>query len=102
MTSVVINERYGGFGVSEAAFDRLKELGFEGNKPYDANDLRRDDERLVRVVEELGSDASGRYATLVVVQVPDDAKWYIHEYDGYESVHEVHRSWTSDGEETLA
>lgn len=102
MTSVVISERHGGFGVSAAAFERLKQLGFDGSKPYDANGLSRDDAKLVQVVQELGADASGRYANLVVVEVPDDVKWYIHEYDGYESVNEVHRSWTSDGEETLA
>jgi len=37
--------------------------------------------------------ADGYYCKLKVVEVPDDIKWYIHDYDGLESVHECHRSW---------
>jgi hypothetical protein len=97
MTGIVISERYGGFGVSEAAFERLKELGVALDRIYAANDLPRDDTRLVQVVQELGEAAAGRYADLKIVEIPDGVSWHIHEYDGYESVHEDHRSWTSDG-----
>lgn len=48
---------------------------------------------LVQVVEELGEKASGSFANLVVVDVPDDVDWVIEEYDGYETIEEVHRSW---------
>lgn len=48
---------------------------------------------IVRVVEELGDAASGRYARLSVVEIPDGVSWHIDEYDGIESVHEDHRSW---------
>ena len=55
--------------------------------------LSRNDPMLVRVVEELGEAANGKCAELKVIEIPDDVEWEIDEYDGVESVHEVHRSW---------
>jgi len=28
------------------------------------------------------------------VEIPDDVKWHIHEYDGLEHVAEDHRTWS--------
>jgi translation initiation factor 2 alpha subunit (eIF-2alpha) len=55
--------------------------------------LDRDDTDLVAVVEELGEEANGRFAKLKVIEIPDDIEWTIDEYDGVETIHEVHRSW---------
>jgi hypothetical protein len=56
-------------------------------------DLNRSDPILVRVVEEMGSKANGNFAELKVVEIPDGVQYEIDEYDGMESIHEVHRSW---------
>jgi hypothetical protein len=48
---------------------------------------------LIQVVEELGEKASGRFADLKVVEIPDDVEWQIDEYDGLEWVSERHRTW---------
>lgn len=48
---------------------------------------------LVQAVEELGERANGGFAQLHVVEIPDDTEYEISEYDGIESIHEVHRSW---------
>lgn len=57
--------------------------------------LERNDADLVAVVEELGEKlASGTLAELKVVEIPDDVNWEIDEYDGLETIHEVHRSWS--------
>lgn len=48
---------------------------------------------LVQVVKELGQEASGLSASLKIVEIPDDVKWHIEEYDGCESIHENHRVW---------
>lgn len=53
----------------------------------------RNDPDLVAVVEELGDKANGRYAELVVVEIPEGINWYIDDYDGSETVREAHRSW---------
>ena len=53
----------------------------------------RADPTLVRVVEEMGSGASGSHSLLKVVEIPDDVKWTIEDYDGVEWVEEVHRTW---------
>jgi len=68
------------------------------NKLYSAQsfyerDIERHDPALVQVVEEMGSEADGVAAELAVVEIPDDVKWYIEEYDGREHVAEEHRTW---------
>jgi hypothetical protein len=59
---------------------------------YD-RDIPRDDVALVQVVETLGKKASGRFADLKIVNIPDDVGWEIDEYDGFEHVAETHRTW---------
>lgn len=54
----------------------------------------RTDPDLIKVIEELGSEkASGACAKIKIVEIPDDVAWEIDDYDGIESIHEVHRSW---------
>jgi hypothetical protein len=120
---VAINTCFGGFSLSEAAFDKLLErLGIEFVKvkdvqynalgithyyrkgmvdqdegylsPYDFTNNRASED-LIAVIEELGVvNASGKYAELKIVEVPDDVKWHIDEYDGSEHVAEDHRTWS--------
>jgi hypothetical protein len=133
---VVINNCYGGFGVSANAMKRLiaensplvrsftveeyygKACSREVNlvdrgdgyfsesflesvlhkegRVYSldrSDDAARCDPFLVRLVEEMGDAANGRFASLRIVEVPDDAEWYISEYDGNEHVAEKHRTW---------
>ncbi len=115
---VVINRCFGGFGLSDLAFEELlkrKGVAFvkvEEEEPfggtyyheghvkeedyyisqYDYYDDRSDPD-LIAVVEEFEEKANGWAAELMIVEVPDDVKWHIHEYDGIESVHEDHRVW---------
>jgi len=50
---------------------------------------------LVSIVEEMGSkNASGNFAQLKIVEIPDDVEWQIEEYDGRERVAEAHRTWS--------
>ena len=53
------------------------------NFDYDA----RTDKDLVEVVEELGDEASGGFAKLRIVEIPDGASYEIEDYDGVETVH---------------
>ena len=58
------------------------------------NDIERNDTDLIKVIEMLGCEkASGELSKLSIVEVPDDIQWEIDDYDGMESVHELHRSW---------
>lgn len=120
---VAINKCYGGFGLSEEAFERLIELGMtvcstdeEGIDDADIgmwtekDDIRfmgkyyfskirdyesefRTNPLLIQVIEELGDKASGRFSKLSIVEIPDDVEFTIEEYDGFEHVAEVHRTW---------
>jgi hypothetical protein len=123
MTKVVINTCFGGFGLSDVAFEKLLERkGIEFVKVEDMEyrsidisyyyrkgmvddeegylsvyDFIRDrsDADLIGVIEELGLDkAAGKYAKLKIVEVPDDVEWHISEYDGAEHVAENHRTWS--------
>ena len=117
---VVINQDFGGFGLSKNAFELLlqrkgieyeivesKTFGFEkesfyhkghaGDDNYYLSDYdfydNRSDEDLIAVVEELGEAANGWAASLKIVEIPDGVEWFIHEYDGLEHVAERHRTW---------
>ena len=135
---VVVNRRYGGFGLSvkgayhfcqkkygQAYVYKCNYFGEDKNcvrvpysddykdtliywvspedhnEPVDVNDIKtinnwdieRNDPALVATVRELGEEANGECADLEIVEIPDDVKWHIEEYDGMESIHEDHRSW---------
>jgi hypothetical protein len=82
INKVVINDSYGGYGLSEEAKARLKELGQE----YGKYEIPRHDPILIRVIEELGSDrASGNHAQLKIVEIVGRT-YRVEEYDGMEWV----------------
>ena len=90
---IVINDCYGGFGLSKKALDLyIKLAGIDDSDFYD-RDIPRDDPYLIKIVREMGSSASGSYANLKIVEIPADVDWIIQEYDGAEWVAEVHRTW---------
>lgn len=114
---VVINKCYGGFGVSPEGVKWLKEHNSElveiypykyicGEKLYNdgkhsynlvseydfEGDLRTHPD-LIQMVEELGDKASGDLAELKIVEIPDNIKWSIQDYDGVEWIAEEHREW---------
>lgn len=114
---IVINACHGGFSLSNEAieyYSELKNLGLVKQKGkyfslvgyswyigeindsnyFSCRNINRDDPDLVRVVEELGDKASGKYAALKIVEIPEDVVWDIEEYDGYEYVAEQHRTWS--------
>ena len=87
MTKIVYNACYGGFGLSDKAINRYWELkGEKGPEYWYTGDLDRTDPILVRVVEELGEEAYGSFANLVIEELEAGTRYRIEEYDGYESV----------------
>lgn len=112
---IVINDTYGGFGLSNLGTElygdlaglnlisgvtRFGDTEYYHNSVHDDNyfsvrSIARDCVHLVATVEQLGSEvASGRYARLKVVEIPDGVEWHIEEYDGSEWVAENHRTWS--------
>tara|TARA_Y100001951_G_C11244857_1_gene242761 strand:- start:482 stop:874 length:393 start_codon:yes stop_codon:yes gene_type:complete len=51
----------------------------------------RDNKALVEVVERLGEEANGSCAALVVVEIPNDVKYAIYDYDGIENAEQPRR-----------
>lgn len=99
MKVVINNERVGSFCLSEVAYEKLG-LKWDGygyiflhtddlySEPGDYRN--RTDAKLVECIEELGLAASGKYARLEVVNIPDDVeKWTITRLHGVESVVEI-------------
>lgn len=91
---IVINDCYGGFGLSDQAKDMYKEMAGITDPDWYDRDISRDDPYLVKIVRDLGDAAGGGYAKLKIVEVPGDVEWQIEEYDGVEWVAEKHRTWT--------
>jgi hypothetical protein len=89
---VVLNKCYGGFGLSRDAYDHMG-IEWDGHGIYGSGYEDRTDPKLVAAVEALGSKANGSYANLAIVNIPDDIEWFIDDYDGIETLHEMHRSW---------
>ena len=105
MNKVVINNCYGGFGLSEKAVQRYQELSgkvvpFIGDDTdedmgfWDVSEIPRHDPALVQTVEELGQNANGESASLLVEEIPGK-RYLIEEYDGAEELHypEAEYSW---------
>lgn len=93
---IVINDCFGGFGLSKEAYDfmNIECERFMGLTYYSQTyEPSRDDPKLVECVETLGKKASGRFANLKVVEIPDGIEWEIEDYDGMETVVEKHRRW---------
>lgn len=110
---VAINVCFGGFSLSDAAFElllNLKQIRFEKRSDgyyydpdsdafisqysfYDDCAEQRSDVDLIKVIETLGPAANGSCASLAIVDIPDDVDYTIEEYDGFEHVAEVHRKW---------
>ena len=85
MTKVVYNDCYGGFGLSNAAKVRGREISGDPKWAEWEYDLERTDPTLVQVVEEL-IGVSGNCADLQIREVPEGVKYRIDEYDGLERV----------------
>ena len=118
---VAINRCFGGFNLSEKAFEMLLDKkgiewekvetgrafgmvgveyyykGHAGESDYYLLDYdfyeNRADKDLVETVEALKGEANGFAAELKIVEIPDDVEWFISEYDGREWVAEKHRTW---------
>jgi hypothetical protein len=113
MKRIVINRSYDEFCISHKALVRLRELGQQealeevdsgaywpqaaGPREPSLNQygklIPRDDENLVRVVEELGEAADGHAASLTIVTIPDGVKWLITKSEGVEQVSDAHGTW---------
>lgn len=119
---VAINKCYGGFSPSDALFGVLIAKGWKVTRCNEDGDVEdqwapiidfeerfvgfvrysfrdrysldlRTHPDLIEAIETLGDAASGQCGKLRVVEIPDGIEFTIEEYDGYEHVAEVHRTW---------
>ena len=91
---VVINDCYGGFGLSDRAMREYKQLAGITDQDFYDRDIPGDDPSLVQIVQKLGMGANGSHSNLKIVEIPGDIEWLIQEYDGAEWVAEKHRTWS--------
>jgi len=122
MNKVIINVCFGGFGLSDLAYEELNKLGIpikkytEGKEKVifdrtlgdekEQKDIEflgrywetwleedRENELLIKVIEKLGGKANCSCADLKIVEIPDNVEYEIEEYDGAEHIAEAHRTW---------
>ena len=87
MKKIVINNCYGGFGLSQEALIELQKsdsrlvdkfessIGIlEEGDLYPSDELKRDNLKLVKIVEQLGSRANDEHSKLKIVEIPDNVK----------------------------
>jgi hypothetical protein len=91
---IVINDCYGGFGLSDRAILEYKKLAGIDDPSFCDRDIPRDDPYLLKIVRELGMSANGTHSNLKIVEVPGDVKWIVQDYDGAEWIAEEHRTWS--------
>lgn len=74
----------------------IEKLSNEEYKKYNFyyGNIERTDPILIQVVKELKDQANGECSRLKIVDIPEGTDWEIHDYDGQESIHEVHRIWS--------
>lgn len=54
----------------------------------------RTDPLLIQTIEELGEEeSSASLSKLVIIEIPDGIDYEIDDYDGVETIHEIHQSW---------
>lgn len=86
---VIINECFGGFGLSKFGWDKLMEIKNDNtlkSKDPNAEDFRYDKD-LIYLLETYGSNViGGFYSSLKIVDIEKDTKFRICEYDGLESI----------------
>ena len=80
MIEIVINPNFGGFSLTDEIIRFLSKEGIEANRWGD--DLPRDSYALVDAVK------ATKGHVLKIVEIPNDAHWYIHDYDGAEDIRE--------------
>ena len=104
MQKILIHCAYGSFWLKDEYLEEINKL-----QPYTVNsdgtrsqitfknsdDVPRDNPGLIKVFEKYGSCICMHACAddLKIVEIPDDVKWEIEDYDGDEWVSEVHRRW---------
>lgn len=84
---LVLNKRFGGFSLSEEACKKLFALGVKEFEDDYWEEIDRNNEHLIAIVEHDAESANGGCAELEIVEIPDSATdWRIDEYDGWETV----------------
>lgn len=102
---IVINYCYGGFSVSDAVMEELNlpnngdDWNHINNQTFDIDSDNYEQYRthapLIKAIEKIGyPNCNGAYADLKIIEIPDNVNWEIQEYDGIETIHEVHRTWS--------
>ena len=91
---VAINNDWGGFSLDKDTLNRYNQLSGKSEK-YDWK-IKRNDKHLIQAIEEAKKKDKVHcfIEDIKIVEISDDVEYEIHDYDGMESIHEVHRSWS--------
>lgn len=78
---MIINDCFGGFGIRQEILEKFKLTMYP-----EGDDIVRTNPQLIKMIE-AGEDISDDYASLKVVEIPDESTdYFLDEYDGLESI----------------
>lgn len=90
---VLINTCFGGYALSKNCLQLYNKIN--NSDILDDCDISRHDPNLIKIVSDLGPvNCGGPYSALEIIDIPDGTKYEIDQYDGLETIHEVHKSWS--------
>jgi len=78
LMKIVRNRDCGIYSLSELALSELSVVGKD-------HTVSRHDPDLVAIVERYGRAAGGKFASLEIIEIPDESKWFLVDIDGSES-----------------
>lgn len=105
MPKILVNSAFGGYTVSYDLARRAGQLGYkraqkvaETWERYSEYTLQEEEDRIhpamIAAYEQLAEEGNHEALNdLRIADVPDDAKWFIDDYDGIETIREEHRTW---------
>ena len=85
MQKIVINNCYGGFGLSDKALELIAQRKNTTDRISHWG-LKRDDADLIAVIEELGTEAEGHSSELRIEEFDEGVEYTMSERNGKESV----------------
>lgn len=91
---ILINTCFGGFGLSEKVREAYRNKTGK-DLPECSSSICRTDPNLISVVEQVGlEESAGWAAELKIIDIPNGIDYYIHDYDGIETIRERGHEWS--------
>ena len=81
--------------IGDSRFYAYSDCSLDSKNYISAHDYKRDNPKLIQVINELGDEVNTRFSSIKIVEIPEGVDWEIEEdSDGTEVVREKSRIWS--------